>query len=304
MNAKDYVSKDFVVSMKESDEDEFFRIPLSSAAGSLLTESLANTIVALTKVQPLVALPQYSPAEKHAAKEPMCIPLDTDYMAKARKLYNLAEVETNAQVLQDHPAGVYFYLVRFKPIEAGPMVLGVKQAAQFKGSLKSKWLRLGDELDVVKDKLFRLDSDFDFLITNEAVFMLRVDKCEYLLGLEVEMRLRAPAQVAALQSHLPFLDLSCFSAALIGKASARDIRLLASVVARPDLAQTDKKLLKRYCLENNIPIKVHGGKLIPTGTNPLGILKALDRRVYQVMLIQDKHERYEASSRHARSGTE
>jgi hypothetical protein len=304
MNAKDYVSKDFVVSMKDSDEDAFFRIPLSSAAGSLLTESLANTLAALTKVQPLVALPQYSPAEKHATKEPMRVPLDTDYMAKARKLYNLAEVETNAQVLEAHPAAVYLYFVRFEPNEAGPMVLGVKQAAQFKGGLKSRWLSLGDELDVVKEKLFRLDSDFDFLITNDAVFMLRVDKCEYLLGLEVEMRLRAPAQVTALRSHLPFLDLSCFSEALIGKASARDIRLLASVAARPDLAQTDKQLLKRYCLENNIPLKLHRGKLIPTGTNPLGILKALDRRLYQVMLIKDKHERYEASSRHAKNGTE
>ena len=55
-------------------------------------------------------------------------------------------------------------------------MLGVRQATQFKGAFKGHSLSLIDDtLKMVPDHVFKLDDEFDFLITAQHVYILRPD---------------------------------------------------------------------------------------------------------------------------------
>jgi hypothetical protein len=55
----------------------------------------------------------------------------------------------------------------------GRKVIGVRQATQFKGAFKAHFMSvIDDTLRMVPDRVFKLDNQFDFLITAQHVYIL------------------------------------------------------------------------------------------------------------------------------------
>ena len=73
----------------------------------------------------------------------------------------------------DNPKKITYYFGVFRD-NRGRKLLGVRQATQFKGAFKGHFVSvIDDTLRMVPDREFKLDNEFDFLITAQHIYILR-----------------------------------------------------------------------------------------------------------------------------------
>jgi len=77
----------------------------------------------------------------------------------------------------------------------------------------------------------------------------------------------------------------------------RAARYLASIRAQEETSSIDKSLLKKLCKQTGVQLFESKGKLTVAEGHEMGFLEVLDRRRYEVSLVQEKPERYRAGSR-------
>jgi hypothetical protein len=111
--------------------------------------------------------------------------MDADVMQHVRTIYSLGNVQTNPQVLRE-TARLVFYLAEFHD-DRSRKLLGIRRATQFKGVLRARNRLVSlvdDSLKLVDEDVFRLDQEFDFIVTSRQVLILRPSSFGYIAGIE------------------------------------------------------------------------------------------------------------------------
>ena len=182
----------------------------------------------------------------------------------------------------------------------GRSLLGIRRSSSFKGVLKQKprlVSLVSDELRMVEDDLFRLDNDFDVLVDDEQVCILRVAGFELIGGLQDAVKEAAAENVQALGSALPFVDISAVDPGSFSITTARQL----AAVKQQQLSGITLDSLRDSCDENEVPYSLTNGKL-EFGEDGIGdLLDVLDRRLYTDGLVPGSVTRYKAGSRHVRT---
>lgn len=196
----------------------------------------------------------------------------------------------------DDASGIFCYFARMTDIR-GKRLTALKRATQFKGVLKSRLIRLvTDALQIIDDKIFKLDNDFDLLVDSTNVLILRPSAFEFAAQLQEAVLAAVPVNVASVQDDLPFVDFSS-----IGDYAAkhpRAARYLASIKAEKQTKKIDKGALKKYCVANGLGIKLMNGKITVDAGQEMDFLEVLDRRRYRLELVKGSPEHFKAASRH------
>jgi hypothetical protein len=154
-------SVEFGVCLDTGEGESYRRVPCDQGVQDALKEMLTETMAALTKEG--TEFEEFSPAEKYAGNERLRVALDSDLVQKHRDVFATGDFDTDTHAL-DEPGALISYFALFRD-RHGKKAMGFRRAAQFKGVVKKHLVTfMNDALQLVPDKLFKLDTDFDFII--------------------------------------------------------------------------------------------------------------------------------------------
>jgi hypothetical protein len=236
----------------------------------------------------------YELSEKYAPRESLRIELGAEYMGPISALYNEEGWDINARALQD-PARLVYYFGVFRDDE-GRKLIGVRQATQFKGAVKGRFLSvIDDTLKMVADRVFKLDSHFDFLITSQHAYVLHPVGFERVAEVEAFASARARDMTLALGTTVTFIDFAGLAAHVA--RHKRAAKLVAALSGRGDLRAIRRAKFCRAAQETGVELTNAGGKLAPARGSEIGCLELLDHRRYTTALGPGTKPAFVATSR-------
>lgn len=272
----------------------FYAVPANAEVQSALLEMVSTTILVIGVLENEGGAPKaYSPAEKHAALEYLVVPAESEFETTLRSLHEAANLPRGPAVLTE-PDDVISYFARFTD-HAGRHLTAVRRAAQFKGVLQRRLLRIVDDsLQIVEDDVFKLDRDFDVLVDASGTHIMRPSAFEFLGNLKDAILEAVAENVNAIGDALPFVDFGGIER--YAARRPRAARYLASIRAQT-LAGMDQRALTDLCRSTGVDVQDVNGRLVVGRGYEMGFLQVLDRRRYALELVHDEPERFVASSR-------
>lgn len=286
-------SVEFGVCLDTGEGEAYRRVPCDQGVQDALKEMLVETIAALTKEG--TEIREFSPAEKYGGNERLKVPINSDLVQKHRDVFATGDFDTDTHGLDD-PRALISYFAIFRD-RHGKKAMGFRRAAQFKGVVKKHLVTfINDALQLVPDKLFKLDSDFDFVIFEDQILVWRPSGFIFTADMDEHIAACAAANVDRISADVTCVDFTGLRDFVSKHKLA--MRLVAAIKSRDDLMKISLKRLKTSCLANNVEFTAKNGRLIPNEGSEMDFLLLLDRRHYTLELIEMQPETYQASSRH------
>jgi hypothetical protein len=277
-----------------TDENESYRIvPCDQGVQDALKEMLADTLAALNKEGTEIA--DFSPAEKYAPNERLRLSLESDLVQKHREIFAAENLPPDTHGL-DSPAQLASYFAVFRD-PGGNKLMAFRRAAQFKGVVKKHLVTfINDALRLVEDSLFKLDTDFDFVIYDNQILIWRPGGFIFTADMDNQIAACAAVNVDRISEDIACVDFVGLKEFVSKHKLA--MRLVAAIKSRNDLAAISLKCLKASCKANKVEFVVKNGMLVPGEGSEMDFLQLLDRRLYTLILIEKQPETYLAASRH------
>ena len=284
-------STEFGVGRDTEDEDAFSLIPVDGDVQEALREMAAETWGAMSDSDDP---DEYQPSEKYGSQEYVYIPTDSDMASRLQNLHLANNLAIDATSLEE-PRDIFCYFARFSD-SRDRRLTAVRRATQFKGILKSRLVQfVTDALKIVEDRTFKLDRDFDLLIDSTNIHILRPSGFEFIAELQEAIRAAVAANVASIQRDMPFVDFSTLQE--YAERHTRAARLLAAIRGQRETQNISQTLLRRECRTHGAEVVVRNGRITIQAGSELTFLDILDRRRYELELVEGSREQYKAGSR-------
>ena len=217
---------EFGVGRDGENERIFVTVPVDDSVQKVLKEMVHATLDRMKKDENGPS--EYQPSEKHGALEWLYLPLTNELCLDLRVLHAANNMDMDAGALSS-PSDVFCYFARMVDAR-GRRLTALRRASQFKSVVKKKgWLIrwVDDSLRSVKDDIFKLDADFDFIIDQRNVHIIRPSGFEFAGRLQSAVCASVSRNVAEIQEALPFVDFDCIERYAVGHVRAA--RYLASI---------------------------------------------------------------------------
>lgn len=282
---------------KQSQNPRHIQIPVDPQVQAEIRAMLLSTINKLGLPASATTMPTFDPAAKYGSEEHLKLPLATPYVQDLAATVALRNLPSDPNALNLVAELEYYYAVFID--DQGRALYAFRRASQFKGVTKSKLALVnGGVLTLLSNTVFRLDSDFDYLVTDQDIYILRPSGFEFTTNIHGQILQAATANASAIAASITYLDVTGIVAYSI--KHSRAARLLAAIRSRNDLHLIDRPLLIQSC--QSYGIQIHNanpsqGQLSPAAGHEHDFLCILDRRAYTANLIPNLHEKYEAESR-------
>ena len=271
--------------------DTHFQVPVTLSVKRLLGEMLKTT---LNNLGDSLHWEQFDCAERYPSTACLKYPTNDAVVINLKNLYTVQNIPSAADALQD-PSKIDYYFARFRD-KQGNECTAVHKASTFKSAVGKRFMHIiNGQLTAVENDLFRLDSDFDFIIFPDQIAIYRPIQFERIADFDNELINIAPAHIQTLTAAITDLDFT-FATAFVPK-SARIRRLLAAITTRSDLSSISADKFSNACKENGISLVQHNGKWTPEPKHEMAFLEMLDRRRYNDPLIDQNPDAYRADAR-------
>lgn len=287
-------SVEFGVGRESEDKDQQFfeAVPADESVQKALVEMVKATLGIMNKSSDNPNL--YQPSEKHAGIEYLYLPISDELAQTMKELHEATNLTINSNILKD-PSEVFCYFARFTD-QSGKKLTALRRAIQFKGVLKNQLIRvLDDTLKIVEEKVFKLDTDFDLLIDNSNIHIIRPSSFEFAGKLQKAILQAVPANISSIATDLGYVDFASIQA--YAEKRPRAARYIASIKSQAETKNINQTSLELLCQYTGVALKVKSGKIFIDSGHELGFLEVLDRRRYRLELIDGQAENFKASSR-------
>lgn len=277
----------------DGDEQNFTFVPVDAGVQNALCAMVQST---WRYMQDAGSPTKYEPSDKHASIEYLYLPLDDDMATSLAELHQAANLPIHAGVMND-PQKMFCYFARLTDKHQNKLT-GLHRASYFKGILKQKGhlIRfLDDTMKIVEDDIFKLDNDFDLLIDDNNIHILRPSGFEFAGKLQQAVLDAVPGNVAAIITDLTYVNFDGIEE--YASQRPRAARYLASIRGQGKMKDIDKSALKRLCKHTGVSISESKGSIIIAEGNEMAFLQVLDRRRYHLELVEGKPEKFVAASR-------
>lgn len=283
---------EFGICLKNGTEYKYYLIPTDARFKDLLFHMLNKTYQNWKEVTEDAAV--YNPANKYSSVEKLIIPITNPMVERIKRFYQLNNITTDARQI-NHIDRLFAYFCIYRTTD-GKKIIAVRRAYQFKVASQQKYLSwIDDTLHYYDKKLFKIDNDFDFIVTEDEIYIFRINGFEKFAHLEEIILEKASESTERLGVIVPFLNIERLKK--YTSKHPRGARLIASIMARTDLDQTDERYLRAQCKDKDVNIEDVDGKMAASKNNESKFLHLLDRRRYSMRLVRHQKEIYEAGSR-------
>jgi hypothetical protein len=281
---------EFGVGREAANGVEFVAIPTDDDIQSALQDMASQTVEALSKHDEVA----FAPSEKYDSVENVVTATNGEYAGVLADLHRAEMLPMLATALND-PEPIFCYFSRLSRAD-GTRLTCVRRATQFKGILKSRLIQvITDALKIVEERTFKLDNDYDLLIDDDNIHILRASGFVVLSGIEAVVLAAVPQNIARLQANLPFVDFTLISN--YAASHSRAAKVLASICSEGEAKDVSKERLIAACQECGAEVQIVVDQVRPQVGHELNFLYVLDRRLFRVQLVEGKIERYQAGSR-------
>ena len=271
----------------------FVRVPVDSGVQATLGAIAHTTWDAMRRDEN--GPTKYEPSEKYRSTEYLYVPLHDGLAVDIRELHEAVNLDMDTRALLN-PTGIFCYFAHFED-KQGRRLTALRRAAQFKGVLKSRNRLvsvLDDTLKIIQDPVFKLDSDFDLLVDEANVHILRPKGFEFAGRLNQAILDAVPENIDAIRRNIPFVDFR--SIEVYARKHPRAARYIASIRAREDRS-IDRALLINSCTHTDVQFTESKDQICIVAGHEMGFLEILDRRRFEVTLVREEPEKYRAASR-------
>lgn len=283
---------EFGVGLDESKGQRFVSVPIDADVQAALREMVITTREEMKEAgkDPIT----YDPGEKYAGIEHLHLPLNSELASHILAIHEATNLPSEPTALTN-PANVFCYFARMRDGK-GRRLTAIRRATSFKGVLKSRLLQFTtDALKIVQDKIFKLDRDFDLLVDDTGIQILRAAGFEFVGALEGAVLAAVPKNIKAIKADLPFVDFGPIE--LYATHHPRAARYLASIRVQEETKNIDKNNLKKLCEHTGVKVQEANGRLQVDEGSTMDFLGVLDRRLYEVELVKGSPESFRAASR-------
>ncbi len=278
----------------------FVRVPVDNAVQTALVEMAEATIHEMEKIarDP----DEYLPSEKYSATEHLILSLEEGMVAEVKQLHEATNLSEDASAI-DRVESCFAYFARLTD-DQGHHVTAVRRSNQFKTLIKkrNRLIRcVDDTLKTLDEAVFKLDNDFDFLIFGSEIHILRPSGFEFTAQLQGAIMSAVPQNIETISAELDFVNFGSIQTYAL--SHPRAARYLASIKSQRQAQRVSKNKLEQLCNRTNVAFMENDGKILIEDSHVMGFLEVLDRRRYEVDLVEEADpEVYRAPSRSRISG--
>lgn len=155
---------------------------------------------------------------------------------------------------------------------------------------------MDDSLTIMDKPVFRLDRDFDLIITSTEVFAVRPTTLAYVAEVDEAATAAASQRLIEIGKSINFLALEKLKSYV--STHKRGAHLVSSISARDDLKKFNKIKLESACSQLGIQLESVGDEQLgPMTGYELQLLELLDNRRYMTSLTEDAPKVFVATSR-------
>lgn len=282
---------EFGVGLDDGRDQRYVSVPIDADIQAALREMVIATRDEMKEAGDATT---YDPGEKYAGHENLRLPLDSELASQVLKIHEAKNLPSEPTALSD-PANVFCYFARMRDNKRHRLT-AIRRATTFKGVLKSRLLQFTtDALKLVQDKVFKLDRDFDLLVEDSGVQILRPAGFEFVGALEGAVLAAVSKNIKAVSADLPFVDFGVIES--YATHHPRAARYLASIRVQHETKNIDKNNLKKLCERTGVKVQEVTGKLQVDEGSIMDFLGVLDRRLYEIELVKSSPESFRAASR-------
>lgn len=282
----------FAVALR-SNGNRYF-VPTDAPIKNALKEVLSATVAGFEQLDG-----DWEPhdiSEDYGDRRRVYAPRDTDYLADLSAIFDAGDLDDLSNA-HEHVPDIDYYFGIFHDNQ-GRKAVGIKKGTQLKGTLgaRNKLMRLADDsLQMIEDDVLKLDREFDAIITDGHVFMLKVRSVEYLANIVEHVAGAAAHKVQQIHDIIDFLDFSRIQADIA--KHPKMARMAASIAARNDLAQVRRDRVEELAVHHGLVLKTVGGRLQCRRQDEAKLLEILDARRYHLDLTATGPVPYRATGR-------
>lgn len=291
-DSQNVVSVNFGVALRSNGSRYF--VPTDTLIKNALKDVLGATIASFEQLDG-----EWEPhdiSEDYGDRRRVYAARGTDYLTDLYAIFDAGDFDDLANAHQ-HVEDIDHYFGVFYDIQ-GRRAVGIKKGTQLKGTLgaRNKLMRLADDsLQMIEDDVLKLDREFDAIVTDGHVFMLKVRAVEYLANIVEHVAGAAAHKVQQIHDTVIFLDFSRIQTDIA--KHPKMARMAASIAARSDLAQIRQDRVEELATHHGLVLKEVGGRLQCRRQDEAKLLEILDARRYQLDLTANGPVPYRATGR-------
>jgi hypothetical protein len=276
----------------DQDQRSYIQVPVDGDVQDTLLAMAQESYILMTGK---TETPEtYQPSEKYASTEHLILSLADKMVASVKELHDAANIEEDATAL-DAADDCFAYYARFTDSQ-NRRLTAVRRASQFKGVLKKRLISWGDNtLEIIPDKVFKLDNDFDFLVDSVRLHILRPSGLEFTAQLQEAVMAAVQSNVDTISAEITYVNFESISE--YAQKHPRAARYIASIRSQSEAQNVDQDKLKLFCRRTGVDFTEHDNQLEIDDAHVMGFLEVLDRRRYEVDLVEDSIEVFRASGR-------
>ncbi|EPB6942201.1 DUF4868 domain-containing protein [Proteus mirabilis] len=279
----------------DSPNRDFVFVPVDEVVQKSLVE-----MVSLTKSQMqdrASSVGRYQPSEKYASIEYLTFSLNDPLVQELKILHESENVPEDCNAF-DNINQCFAYFVKLTDNNR-QRITAVRRSTQFKTLIKKRHRLVqyvDNTLKSLEETVFKLDNDFDFIIQNDLIHILRPSGLEFTAQLQKAIMDAVPVNIASIASEIDFVNFDSISQ--YAQNHPRAARYIASIKSQSEAINISQDKLERYCEKTNVVTKKVDGKINLDSSQIMGFLEVLDRRRYEIDLKDDgESEVYRAPSR-------
>jgi hypothetical protein len=270
-------------------------VPVDEAVQSSLIDMVKETQHQMEQKEdhPL----DYEPSEKYSSTEYLTLSLSNELVKELKILHESENLDENINAFNDIER-CFAYFVKLTD-DNDNRVTAVRRSTQFKTLIKKRnrlVQYVDNTLTELNDTVFKLDNDFDFIIQNDLIHILRPSGLEFTAQLQRAVMEAVPGNIAVIEKEISFVDFESISK--YAQLHPRAARYIASIKSLSEASNVSHHKLAEYCKKTNVQTKEVDGKIYIDDSQVMGFLEILDRRRYEIDLVDDAEpEVYRAPSR-------
>jgi hypothetical protein len=293
INIESIISVNFGIALRNS--GYLYFVPTDAGLKGALKEMIVVTAAALNAAQG--EWQAYDISEDYGQRRRVYCNRDNEYMAVFSTIFDAGTLDDLTN-LPDHANDIEYYFAEITDIQNRRMV-GVRKATQFKGTVKAKnrlVRMINDTLSIIEDSVFKLDNEFDLLITDGHVYILNDAKMQQLGDITSRVAATAKDKIQSIEDTITFLDLSRVKEKI--EKHPRVARYAASIAQNPLIANFQRAKIEALALQHGIVFKeLDTGKLQCRVQDEARLMELLDARRYHLDLADDGGDPYRATGR-------
>ena len=281
-----------VAGLWNGDELKLLKVPFEDRVGDLLVEMAIKTRASFSGIDGEPQL--FNPSEKPAAEDKVYLPNTAEDCLIANLCYATVAYEDDPHVLANL-SEMRFYLASIVNPN-NQRVVCVKSAGVFKrvGTRNPLIALINDRLQAYESPIFQLDSEFDFVIEADSIYILKPKQFIFTCQMQEAIKAAAPHNVEAIREFLPRYNLKPI---VDVSQTTRVANLLASIRSLDIFYDFSVDKFHLRCIQIGIEFIQSDDGLAPGEEHLIKFLEVLDCRRYSTDFTNGAPSEWVASGR-------